>query len=234
MKKSIKPKIAPAKKVSKVRRATNNKNKGSTKDLVTVSGTLNIHGNPIELSVSLKSEDLEHLDFYCADDFEGFANDFREKIVWAAFAQIEAGNEKKLRGRHKNQQWFVTQLKVRAGWLYAFFKFWSTKPLNVWPEYLRYLLKKAKQEGFTVQQGKKYEQFELTRYCIETAYGRLCEAYGVNIEGPDNFYLTYIHDNKRPTTITKIYLRGRQTEVVASLGRTNPILRRVFSDLKIY
>jgi hypothetical protein len=193
--------------------------------------------NTIELKVSASPGNWKKLEQFFYQDPEGFAYDFFSHFISRALEEIPG---KKPRGRHKDREALVKEIKTAAGWLYVFFYYWIKKPLEDWPDYLKRLLVIVKKEGINLDYRKhrtQYKSIDLTLYCVEKIYGETAEKCGLlpisrYFRDPEPFKITYIHDYRRPTRIRDRYIKNKSPKEITLLAYRPP-LSNVFKTLKI-
>ncbi len=202
------------------------KGQSKGKKPIKVTGFL---ADDIDLTISATPNEWIKLDRYIHDlkKMEPLKYDLYYSFIWPALEQCQRKKSEK--------QLFTDRLKFRAGYLYAFLSYWCKKPLKEWPEYLNKLITIAEKDGYaeyikTIR--GRYDPKELTAYILEKVYGKDRRKYRIkSFENIDNFYITYIHDNKRPARQLKT-LKLLQPAEVKLLAYKAPY-NDIFNALKI-
>jgi len=140
---------------------------------------------------------------------------------------------KKTRGKHKKQKPIVSMLTNDAGWLYAFFSYWVKQSVKEWPAYLVNLITAAKKEDIDFTSKGKYSAIELTSYCAEKKYSKVCSRLGLlPFDDPTNFYQTYIKGSPLSSEVKKKHIDGQSPELIALLVYRDPLFD-IFKRLKL-
>jgi hypothetical protein len=203
----------------------------------------NAYKSEIKITPSLWSPlpcSLDHPDW--------FGLEFHSCFAQPAVLEISEKNKPKPRGRQKEIAHFVNDMKIRAGVLYAFFGYWSKRPVGEWPGYLKNLIKMAKNDeviiNIPIKKGKikglgnafkeKFNfPFILARYCIKKVYGETINSFGLKLfDDPKNFLKTYVHADRRAKRFSKVF-GSKSPQEVAIFAHTYPALKYIFETLQV-
>jgi len=154
----------------------------------------------IKLKLIVSPSDWPKLWSFCVNYQNDFARRFYSDLIYPAMMELET--KKGAKGNKKSSEEFVRWIKTEASFLYAFFSYWTKRPVRDWPDYLQTLVGKIEKDGwfdylFKGQRGTN-RPYKLTRYCIEKGYRSLLESHGLRpFDNPQNFLKTYIYENGR-------------------------------------
>jgi len=140
-------------------------------------------------------------------------------------------------------------MKINSGILYAFFGYWSKRPVGEWPGYLKNLIKMAKNDDYFIyipnEKGnnnplirklfvKGYDTaYWLTRYCIEKVYTKEINNLKLKLfDDRKNFLKTYVHADKRAERFTKSF-RSKSPQEVTTLAHIYPAMKYIFETLHV-
>jgi hypothetical protein len=211
------------------------------KDKITIKNFID-HKNSIELTITASPQDWQRLNQLLSENNEEFAKDFHHKFIRPVlYKEILP---KKPRGRHRDANILLREIKYNSGELHQFFSYWCKKPREEWPNYLSRLIEiigKAGQEIHIKRRNGKYGPKELTLYVMEEVYGKTAKKYGLKpFEDPNNFYIKYIygsgilkyHKENFRNTFGKRY-EDMPPEIIERIGLFIPPLEKILRILKI-
>ena len=189
----------------------------------------------VMLKVTAIPEDWKKIELFALDHPDWFGLEFHSHFATPAVLEINEKN--RVRGAQKKIYYFVNDIKIHAGALYAFFKYWCGRPVKQWPKYLNKLIEVVKKEDrlLDIKTTKgDYNPAGLTEFCIDKIYGEAIHSLGLTLfSDPSNFYLTYIQDQKRPKRITEMFIKGKTPQEIANLTYSIPALNFVFRALQV-
>lgn len=140
------------------------------------------------------------------------------------------------RRKQTQKQYFVNEIKIYSGVLFAFLRYWCKLPVTQWPEYLRKVLGLCKRDEILVKTARGgYDPKVLTDYCIAETFQDSIKIFRLNpFDDPANFYNTYIQDKSRPRTFTRHYIANKTPKEIENLAYTIPALNRIFLTLSVF
>lgn len=185
----------------------------------------------VELKVTAMPDAWKKIESFSLNNPNWFGLEFHSHFANPAVLET--------RRKQKKSQYFINEIKIHSGALFAFLKYWCRQPVKEWPEYLGKILDLCKRdEGYSLYiktQKGDYDPIALTEYCISKVFKDSIQALGLKpFDDPSNFYITYIQDQKRPQGITKGFIKGKTPQEIASLAYTIPALEFVFRTLEVF
>ncbi len=203
----------------------------TTKHPITVESPMGLKTLKIRASL----QDWKKLEDYCLANYNSFTKDFLNTCVYPAINK--AKGKKSCWAKSQYERALGEQTKTDAGWLHPFLSHWCKKPLDTWPEYLKRIELASSDDDRLRLQNKRGEKdpVAFTAYCLERIYGRKLKMFGLNPFFPsgENFYIKYIHNNKRAKTVKKLYIDNKTDQEIEALAYDDPILRRIFKSLRV-
>ena len=193
----------------------------------------------VVLKVIATPSDWEKLGSFTHDHPYLFGHQFYSHFVQPAKLEIHEKNNP--RGKQTKQiQRMANEIKIAAGKLYAFNRYWCKTPFIEWPGYMKRVIGIAKKEGHEDYlkpniYKNEYVSKQLTAYIIDKVYGLSAERVGLkplfeyqNRESTENFYITYIQGKKGLSKTNFQLIKSKTSQEVAQLIYTDPTLEYIF------
>jgi len=163
-------------------------------------------------------------------------------------AVITINEKNKPRGKQKEIFHFANDIKKYAGTLYPFLKYWCNQPLKAWPDYLRRVLESVKKGGnldnlyvVDLKSQRKLDPKGLTAYLIDQVFRNGGQSIGLKSffefgdrESIENFYITYIQSDKRPSKIHTQFIKDKTPQEIADLAYSHHRLNFIFQSLGVF
>lgn len=154
-----------------------------------------------------------------------------DDIYWSLCADIihavEFYKKKVPRGMHKSTHSLISYIKLDAGILYAYLSAWNKRPLSNRPEFIKKIIRMAKDEYCHNVKG-------ITEYCIKRIYEEEINQYQLKtLNDPTNFYQTYILAEKDMVKNLKSHFKKLTPQVLAFQVYVYPSLKKIFETLQV-